>query len=123
MSKTFPNDADGDALRGIAQSGSDLSQPMSVDFQVGVPSEAAGAALGKVASQRGYSISVYASPECDLPWTCECTKTMLATYEGVIAAQAELATLAAPFGGRPDGWGTAGNAPAKPAKPWWQFWK
>lgn len=34
---------------------------------------------------------------------------MLATYEAVIAIQSELAEIANPFGGIPDGWGTFGN--------------
>jgi hypothetical protein len=34
---------------------------------------------------------------------------MLASYDGVIAIQAELAGLAKPFKGHPDGWGSFGN--------------
>jgi hypothetical protein len=34
----YPNDADGDALRRIANDGSDMSQPMEVDFTVDVGS-------------------------------------------------------------------------------------
>jgi hypothetical protein len=36
---------------------------------------------------------------------------MLATYEGVLAIQAELALLNEPLHGFPDGWGTFGNGP------------
>jgi hypothetical protein len=36
---------------------------------------------------------------------------MLATYQGVLAIQAELAALSAPLHGFPDGWGTFGNGP------------
>ena len=36
---------------------------------------------------------------------------MLATYDGVMAAQAELAELSERFGGFPDGWDTFGNGP------------
>jgi hypothetical protein len=36
---------------------------------------------------------------------------MVATYESVLAIQAELAELSQPFGGIPDGWGTFGNGP------------
>jgi hypothetical protein len=34
-----------------------------------------------------------------------------ATYEGVLAIQAELARLSSSLGGFPDGWGTFGNGP------------
>jgi hypothetical protein len=105
----FPNDADGDALRRLADGGSDLSKPMSLDFQIAVPNEVAANGLAEVVYNRGYRVKIYASPECSLPWTCECSTRMLASYEGVIAIQAELASLAKPFSGHPDGWGSFGN--------------
>jgi hypothetical protein len=37
---------------------------------------------------------------------------MLATYDGVIAIQAELARISVPLGAYPDGWGTFGNGPS-----------
>jgi hypothetical protein len=36
---------------------------------------------------------------------------MLATYDGVIAVQRELAEISVELGGYPDGWGTFGNVP------------
>jgi hypothetical protein len=38
-----------------------------------------------------------------------CAKNMLATHEGVVAAQSELNELCAPFAAECDGWTTAGN--------------
>lgn len=105
----YPDDADGDALRRVATH-SDMSMPMSIDFAVDVPSEAAGHAVARAATERNYSASV----ECDdatARWTCYCVKSMVPTYEAVIAAQAELDELSAPVGGRSDGWGTSGNGP------------
>lgn len=109
MQHDFPNDADGDALRRLAHDGGDLSNPMTIDFQVAVPDKTAANALAEVTYKLGYRVKIYASPECSLPWTCECSTRMLATYDGVIAVQAELARLAKPFGGHPDGWGSFGN--------------
>ena len=111
MSQDFPNDGDGDALRRFIEGGSDLTKPMHFDFQVAVPDEGAAKALATVAGKLGYKVNVYPSPECSLPWTCECSTRMLATYDGVIAIQAELAELASPFGGHSDGWGSFGNKP------------
>jgi hypothetical protein len=68
--------------------------------------------LAEVAYKFGYRVRIYASPECSLPWTCECSARMLATYEGVLAVQDELAELSKRFGGHPDGWGTFGNGPS-----------
>ena len=111
MNHSFPDDADGHALRRIADHGSDMSKPMFIDFQVAVPDENSARSLADVARKLGYHAKVYDSAGCTLPWTCECSTRMVATYEGVIATQAELASISAPFGGIPDGWGTFGNGP------------
>ena len=111
MPPVFPDDADGDALRRFVDGGSDLSKPMLIDFQIAVPNEAAGRSMAAAADKLGYATKIYDSPECSLPWTCECSKTMIATYESVVAAQRELAKFALQFGGYPDGWGSFGNKP------------
>jgi signal recognition particle subunit SEC65 len=111
MADGFPNDADGDALRRIADLGSDLSRPMFVNFQVAVPDEESAKELAAVARKLGYRVSVYDSSDCALPWTSECSTRMVVTYESVLAIQDELAEISRPFGGFPDGWGTFGNGP------------
>jgi len=85
MHHDFPNDADGDALRRFVVGGSDLSRPMLLNFHIIVPDETAARGLSEVASKLGYRVNIYASPECSLPWTCECSTRMLASYDGVIA--------------------------------------
>jgi hypothetical protein len=112
MADSFPSDADGDALRRIANDGSDMAKPMFLNFQVAVPDEASAKALADVAWKLGYRVSVYDTAECSLPWTCECSTRMLASYTNVIAIQDELARISADFGGYPDGWGTFGNGPS-----------
>src|SRR5690242_4067104 len=112
MATACPNDADGAALRRLAEDGSDMSKPMFINFHVAVPDEAAAKGLAEVAYKLGYRVSIYDSPERSLPWTCECSTRMLATYEGVLAVQDELAELSKRFGGHPDGWGTFGNGPS-----------
>lgn len=109
MSTKFPNDADGDALQNLVDHGSDLSRPLLINFQVAVPSQESADAFAKVVCKLGYKVSIYESPECALPWTCECSTRAIATYDALIAYQKELAVLATPFGGHPDGWGSFGN--------------
>lgn len=103
----FPNDADGDALRRVAER-SDMSKLMDIDFAVDVPSEAAGKDVARLAAQRGYTPAVEFD-EGSQRWTCYCTRQMVPTYDGVVATQKELDELSAAFGGRSDGWGTLGN--------------
>ena len=109
MADDYPDDADGDALRRLAGDGSDMSKPMSIDFQVAVPDLESADRLAEAVAKLGYRVAVYESPGCRLPWTTECSTRMLATYAGVIAIQAELEELSRQFGGFPDGWGSFGN--------------
>ena len=56
--KSTPNDADGDALQRVADHGSDMSQPMSIDFCVAIPDEISGKAVAEVATSSGYVAKV-----------------------------------------------------------------
>ncbi len=109
MNETYPNDADGDALRRIAADGSDMTKPMVIDYHVAAPDQTAAEAIAGAAGKLGYQTKVYRHDD-DGAWTCECSKEMLASHEGVIAAQDELDALSRPHGGHSDGWGTFGNA-------------
>jgi hypothetical protein len=112
MPQDYPDDSDGGALRRVAFNGSDMTRPMYVNFQVAVPDESVANMFADAAYKLGYRVNIYESPECSLPWTCECSSRMGATYESVIAVQNELEELSEPFGGRPDGWATFGNGPS-----------
>jgi len=112
----YPNDADGDALRRVASDGSDMSKPMEIDFVVSAPSEDAANAIAYVAQARGFRTKVCRDADEEdedivTTWSCYCTRTMVATYRGVIRVQAELDAISRPLGGHADGWGTFGNAP------------
>jgi regulator of RNase E activity RraB len=111
MNPNYPNDADGDALRRVASRGSDMSRPIAIDFSIAVADEATGVRVASAARSAGYESKVWKDDESG-NWTCYCTKTMLATYDAVVAAQDELDEIAGPFGGRTDGWGTCGNVDA-----------
>jgi len=116
MFTDFPNDDDGDVLRLVLRDGSDRTKPMFIDFHVAMPGDDSAKSLADVARKLGHRAEIYDSAECRLPWTFQCSTRMLATYEGVLAVQAELARLIAPLiertlGWFPDGWGTFGNGP------------
>lgn len=111
MKENYPIDSDGGALQSVANCGSDMSRPMYINYHVAAPKVESAQAIAAAARKLGYRVQVYESSGCKLPWTCECSTRMLATYDGVIAVQDELATLSKPFGGIPDGWGTFGNGP------------
>jgi hypothetical protein len=104
----FPDDADGDALGRVAESGADLTKPMVIDFAVAVPDESTGRAIELKAIEIGYKTAVDQDSESS-DWTCYCSKAMFATYEDVINCQLELDKIAVAYGGFADGWGTFGN--------------
>ena len=103
MTDEYPNDDDGDALRGIAEGGSDMSQPMDVDVQIAAADEAVATRVAEEALKLGYRTSIYCDDEEADPedagdlWTCECTKSMVLTYDAIIAAQSELDAIAKPL--------------------------
>jgi hypothetical protein len=106
MSGPYPKDADGDALRNAAESGADMSLPMVIDFSVAVPDEHTARRVAEIVATYGFDPSI---SEDDDSWSVHCSKSMLATYDGVVAVQAQLNELLSPHGGSCDGWGTFGN--------------
>ena len=108
MSVDYPDDADGDVLRNLAADGNDMSRPMSIDFQIAAPDADVAQAVATEAQKLGFEVSVYMNDdpdesgfeddplgaelegfdEDDSPFTCECSRVMIPTYDGIMAAQA-----------------------------------
>lgn len=103
----FPDDADGDALRRVA-SNSDLTKPMDIDFVVVLPNEDNAKQLASRAAKLGYDPSIEYDDESE-EWACYCTRRMIPTYDGIVAAQKELDSACNDLGGYTDGWGTFGT--------------
>jgi hypothetical protein len=104
----LPRDADGDSIRRLVHEGSDLGEPMSVDFFVAVPDEKAGRAVAGAVEPLGYRAVVQQDPG-EPTWTVYCAREMLVSYDSVVEAQRRLVEVTGPLGGRVDGWGTFGN--------------
>lgn len=107
-SHTYPNDPTGDALREIADGGSDMSLPMEIEFHIFAKDQASGDAVSTAMRAAGLDTEVWCDEETN-QWTCTCYKTMLATYDGILETEAMLTRICEPLGGTPDGWGTYGN--------------
>lgn len=105
---SYPENADGDALRRVAGDGSDMTKPMLVDFMVAVPDERTGRQFAERVRTLGFEPKVERDSESQT-WTCYCSKQMVPAYEAIILAQDDLDEMAKPFGGYSDGWGTLGN--------------
>ena len=108
MVAIYPADDDGDALRMVATSGADMSKPMTIEFTVAVPSVDIARSLAERISAVGYSPDLFVDDEGGAV-SLYCARSMLATYEGVVAAQSELNSICELVGANCDGWITAGN--------------
>src|SRR5687768_722958 len=97
MRADFPDDDDGDALRLVAEHGADMSIPMKIEFTIDVPDLERAHALAEQIASRGYNPDIFVDDESG-SISLYCARTMLATYDGVVAAQGELNELCAPFG-------------------------
>ena len=104
----YPPDPHGDSLRQVAEAGADMSLPMTIDFSVAAPDERAARAIAALVSSRGFDPSISDNGGSG-SWNVYCSKTMLATYEGVVAVQAQLNELSKPHAGHCDGWQSFGN--------------
>jgi hypothetical protein len=108
MVSSYPKDADGDALRNVVEAGADMSRPMIIDFSIEAPDERSARRIAELVAIHGFDPSISEDDDSGT-WSVYCSKSMLATYDGVVSVQAELNELVGPHGGCCDGWGTFGN--------------
>ena len=100
---TFPDDADGNALKSLLELGCDLSKPMDVDIQIAVPDEEISMQIASAAAALGFRTEIFFDEdiedveEAPEPWTCECSKVMVVSYDSIVAAQASLNEIAKPL--------------------------
>jgi regulator of RNase E activity RraB len=117
----WPDDADGKALRHLAETGSDLGKPMDVDIQIAAPDEDRAIRIAEAAAGLGYRTEVFFDDDLEdvdnaaEPWTCECSRVMQLDYMTIVAVQRELDEIARPLGCYVDGWSTWGNADVEQA--------
>jgi hypothetical protein len=107
-SDDYPNDSDGDALRLVASHGSDMSQPMLIDFPVVVANETLANEFAEAAKTQGYTVSLWKHDD-DEDWDVYCSVEMVPTYADLVRIQRELTDLASPFKCICNSWGTFGN--------------
>lgn len=105
----FPEDETGDALNQFQQNGFDLSQAMEIDFFIAVPSKKSGDQVAIKGEKFGFKVSVEKDEETG-EWTCYCAKTLIPEYYEVVRIEKELDSIAIPYGGYADGFGSYGNS-------------
>jgi len=102
----FPNDENGDVLRRLVSSGDDLSKPRDIDFVVVFREEDSAQAFADQIRQLGYQVVVVRTDTAKgLPWDARVVRHMVPDHAAITGFEEQLEALAAPLGGRNDGWG------------------
>jgi len=111
----YPNDADGDALRLVAQHGHDMTRQMVVDFAIDAPSEK----IADICVERLKARDFISEKRFDKEsgrWTVNCPVMMTPDYDEIVYFQKVLDEDLRHFGAKSDGWGTFGNSKSNPKK-------
>ncbi len=114
----YPDDFDGEMLSHIRDSGSEMDQPMVIDFAIDAhpkkTAEAVATACEDALKEKGYQVEIVAPDDSDPEdnrWSVYCSIHMIPVYDEIVQIQKDLQAIAEPVGGAADGWGTFGNAP------------
>jgi hypothetical protein len=101
----YPRDENGDVLWGMHRRGDRLDQARDVDFFFIFPNEKPAEQFCAAAREQGWRVALCWFEEKHA-WDATCTMHMKPTHTHVTQCEHSLSTMAQPFGGSPDGWGT-----------------
>jgi regulator of RNase E activity RraB len=104
MEATWPDDADGDVLRRLHESGFDFSATYDIDFNVDLKRWPPDAKLVNALKQTYKNVQLY-EPEEDSSGYILVVVNAKVTYDLVMATQKRLSELAEPYGGICEAWG------------------
>jgi regulator of ribonuclease activity B len=106
----FPNDDTGTVLAEMQAAGIDLNCPHEIVFFQLFEQEQQARAMAAHLQEKYPNIdfSVHADSESKNVWDLDCTVTMVPSYDGIVAQEAEFELLANKFAGYNDGWGMQG---------------
>jgi Regulator of ribonuclease activity B len=106
LSDDFPDDENGDVLRRMQGGGDDFTKPRDIDFSVVFPSEIAAGEFASHFRGSGFKVTIQEwDGQQELSWDVTVTRYMLPTHTGITEVEETLEEVAAPLGGRNDGWG------------------
>jgi hypothetical protein len=100
----FPADENGDVLWGMHKSGDNLERARRMDFFFLFPDKESATAFVRLANN-DYEVETTFFEE-KKAWDVNCSITIVPTHERVSEVESALSTMAAPFRGKPDGWGS-----------------
>jgi len=106
----IPDDETGKSLKQFIKDGSDLTNPMQIDFFIAMSFKEEGEKIALKVQDIGFETSLEKNV-LDSDWTCYCTKTIIPEYSEVVRIEAQLSFISEPYGGYLDGsYGNAGKS-------------
>lgn len=116
MTRDFPNDDNGDVLRGMRARGIDLTMPRMVDFEHCFPDEASAHSFCEAVHGTVAEVVLFEpDPDSRRGWEVRCRQRLIPTHRAITETEERLGALAQAHGGYPDGWGSLSNADGTPA--------
>ena len=101
----YPDDADGNALKRIADDGVDMTKPLTIEFQIAaVPDEAIANSVVNDIKKEGYS-SKKDHDEADDEWLIICPIEIVPSYDNIVSTQQRLERLISSSNAQLVGWG------------------
>lgn len=107
--KEFPDDDDGDVLRGLQEKGVDLSQPREIEFYCYAENESKAIEIAGCLNEVGFKSEVFYDDEAPTQEKCYSVysaQVMIPSYDDIVKAQSALNLVLSSFNTRCDGWGT-----------------
>jgi len=116
MNTSYPDDADGDVLSAIAESGIDMTQPLAIEFVIDAPSEQHARAIEKDLVAAGHPAeTVFEEGDEDVGieegWVVMIEMDLVPEYQRLMDLQKTFNEFAAAHGGQVDGWGAMVDPP------------
>ncbi|GAA3766558.1 ribonuclease E inhibitor RraB [Terriglobus aquaticus] len=106
MNSKFPDDENGDVLRRMQAGGDDLQTARAVNFSVVFPTRTAAERFADTFRHSSFTVEVEEwDSQTGHNWDVTITRFMAPSHDAITAFEQELDELAAPLGGRNDGWG------------------
>ena len=110
MNTSYPEDADGDVLKAMAESGVDMTQPLTIEFVIDTPGEQHAKAIEADMTAAGHPATAEyeegdAEEGIEPGWVVMVELQMVPDYQSIITLQGKLTSLAEAHGGQVDGWG------------------
>jgi hypothetical protein len=105
----FPNDDDGDVLRGLQNKGIDLSLPRQIEYYCYAKNESIAKEIAEEIKYLGYQCDVFYDDEAqsdEKAYSVYFARTMIPSYSEIVKSQNELSLALSSFDTRCDGWGT-----------------